>query len=86
MNANHLKQLMINDEGFAFDPRAGNTYSLNATGLLAVNAVKAGASPEEIVELLVERHAVDPRTADRDLEDFMNELERNKLIETEVSA
>ena len=86
MNANHLKQLMINDEGFAFDPRTGNTYTLNATGLLAANAVKAGASPERIVALLVERHEVDPRTADRDLEDFMNALERNKLTETEGAA
>lgn len=83
MNVTKLKELMINDEGFAFDPRTGNTYSINPTGLLIVNAVKAGANVEQVLDSVAERYEVDRQTADRDLEVFINELQRNKLIEPE---
>lgn len=83
MNVTKLKELMINDEGFAFDPRTGNTYSINPTSLLIVNAVKAGANVEQVLDSVAERYEVDRQTADRDLEVFINELQRNKLIEPE---
>ena len=86
MNATKLKELMINDEGFAFDPRTGNTYSINPTGLLIVNAVKAGADLETALDSVAARYDVDRQTADRDLEVFFNELQRNKLIEMEVAS
>jgi hypothetical protein len=83
MMATHLKELMINDEGFAFDPRSGHTYNINATGLLVVNALKAGASHDEIIEQIVEFHEVDKQTADRDLEVFLRELQRQRLVDAE---
>ena len=86
MNATKLKELMINDEGFAFDPRTGNTYSINPPGLLIVNAVKAGADLETVLDSVAARYDVDRQTADRDLEVFFNELQRNKLIEMEVAS
>lgn len=81
MIANRLKALMINGEGFAFDPRTGNTFNINPTGQLVINAIKAGDSQSEIIQQLMEQFEVDPQTADRDLEAFMNELERNKLVD-----
>jgi hypothetical protein len=86
MTTNKLKNLMINDEGFAFDPRTGNTYNINPIGLLVVNAIKAGASPELVLDSVAARYDVDRQTADRDLEAFFSELERNKLIEMELAS
>jgi len=86
MNNTKLKSLMINEEGFAFDPRTGNTYNISGVGLLVVNALKAGTQTAQVVDAIVERYDVDRRTADRDLEGFLNELERNRLIETEVAS
>jgi PqqD family protein of HPr-rel-A system len=86
MNVAKLKELMINDEGFAFDPRTGNTYTMNPTGLLIVNAVKAGANVDQVLDSVAARYEVDRQTADRDLEVFFNELQRNKLIEMEVAS
>lgn len=86
MKADQLKNLMINDEGFAFDPRSGNTYSINPTGLFVINAIKAGASGDQIVEQLAERFEVDAQTADRDLEAFLNALARFRLAEREVAS
>lgn len=86
MNADKLRSLMINDEGFAFDPRSGNTYSINATGLLVINCIKAGATSEQIKEQLSGQFEVDEKTTDRDLEAFYNELERLRLTEAEVAS
>lgn len=86
MKTDKLKSLMINDEGFAFDPRSGNTFSINATGLLVVNCFKAGASDAQVIQELTAQFDVDEQTADRDLEAFRNELERHRLVETEVAS
>lgn len=86
MNVDKLRNLMINDEGFAFDPRSGNTFNINATGLLVINSLKAGASGGQIIEQLIESFDVDERTADRDLEVFCNSLERLRLVHGEVAS
>jgi len=86
MMTNKLKSLMINDEGFAFDPRTGNTYTMNATGLLIVNSLKTGASSGQIVKRLAEQFEVDEQTADRDLEAFLTALQRQRLIDQEVAS
>lgn len=86
MNMDKLKALMINDEGFAFDPRSGNTFSINDTGLLVINCIKAGASLTRIVEELTEQFEIDETAADRDLEAFLNELSRYKLVTLEHAS
>lgn len=86
MNMDKLKGLMINDEGFAFDPRSGNTFSINPTGLLVINSIKAGASTARMVEELIEQFEIDEKAADRDLEAFLQELARYKLLEPEVAS
>lgn len=85
MNTDRLKSLMINEEGFAFDPRSGNTYSINPSGLLVINCIKAGASTDQIIEQLTKQFEVDERTASRDLEAFLNVMSRYKLAEREVA-
>lgn len=86
MNLDKLKGLLINDEGFAFDPRSGNTFNINTTGLLVINCIKAGASPARIVAELTEQFEIDEKAADRDLAAFLNELGRHKLVTMEVGS
>jgi hypothetical protein len=85
MNIGKLNGLMVNGEGFAFDPRSGHTYTLNDTGLFALNCLKAGASLEQVCEQMAAQFAVDRHTAERDLEVFLNVLQRNQLVELEVA-
>ncbi len=84
MKTDRLNELTVNNEGFAFDSRTGNTYNINATGLVAMNGMKAGKTNAQIIDQLEERFDVDRPTASRDLELFLNQLERNNLIEAEV--
>jgi PqqD family protein of HPr-rel-A system len=86
MNIQRLKSLMINDEGFAFDPRSGHTYNLNPTGLLVINCLKSGATSEETVAALTQEFEVDEHMADRDVEAFCNDLQRLRLVEAGASA
>ncbi len=80
MNTEKLKSLMINEEGFVFDPRSGHTYNVNATGMLALNCLKAGATVADTIQALVEQFGVDEQSADRDFEAFCNELQRLRLV------
>jgi len=86
MERSKLNELIINDEGFAFDPATGDTYNINPAGLLIMNAIKAGARPDQILDSVVAHYNVDRQTADRDVEVFLNELQRNKLIELAVES
>jgi PqqD family protein of HPr-rel-A system len=86
MKIDKLKTLMLNDEGFAFDPRTGNTFNINATGLEVMNGLKAGASVDELIQLLADKFDVDEQIAGRDLDGFLNELQRQRLIDMEEAS
>jgi hypothetical protein len=40
-----LAELAISDTGFIFDPGTGATFNVNATGLLALTALREGVDP-----------------------------------------
>lgn len=68
-----LKDLALSESGFAFDPYSGATYSLNASGRAALEALRRGASPEEIEADLRERFSVEEGTdVARDVRDFLH--------------
>lgn len=81
MDINRLKDLKVNNDGFAFDSRTGNTYSINATGLRVINSIKTGATKSQIQDQMAEQFNVDLQTLGRDLEIFFNQLELNHLIQ-----
>jgi len=43
-----LSKLAVSDTGFVFDPRTGQTYSVNATGLVVLRGLKEGRPLEDI--------------------------------------
>lgn len=77
---NRLSQLAVNREGFIFDPGTGESYSVNQTGLLVIEALTAGRAPEEIAEVLVERCEVSAEEALRDVLDFSDALRTFRLL------
>ncbi len=67
-----LKDLAVSESGFVFDPHSGQTFSLNQTGRAVLEALRRGASADEIVAGLREAFAVEPG-ADlaRDVAEFL---------------
>ena len=44
--------LAISDSGFVFDPVSGRVFTVNATGLAVVNALKSGEQPDAVPGLI----------------------------------
>ncbi len=78
-----LGDLALSDTGFAFDPYSGSTFTINATGVSVLLAMKDGLAPDAIVERL--RATFDARAADvrRDVEDFTALLRQHGLVSDE---
>jgi len=53
-----LRDLAVSESGFVFDPYSGQTYSLNATGRVLLEALKGGAGPAELEQVLRQRFEV----------------------------
>ncbi len=75
-----LKQLAINDEGFAFDPSSGESFTINPTGLFILQGLRELKQPTEICANLTEAFDTTPESAERDVADFMAQLRTLKLI------
>lgn len=84
--SNRLKDLMINDTGFAFDPRSGVTYNLSPTGVEVVGWLKRGLDGEAIVERLSDVYDVAEDAARDDLGRFLATLRKYGLFDSEKSA
>ncbi|MFF0339802.1 lasso peptide biosynthesis PqqD family chaperone [Kribbella sp. NPDC004875] len=64
------------------DERAGEFFSLNPTGVLAVQALLDGAGLDDAVRQITTRYAVDAATARADVEDLLQQLEQAQLVTT----
>ncbi len=69
-----LTDLTLNDQGFAFDPTTGTSYTLNPTALLLVRGLRDGLQPEVLADRLVESFAIPRERAVTDLTAFTHEL------------
>lgn len=70
-----LRDLAVSESGFVFDPYSGQTYSLNPSGLVALEALRRGEGREVVVEALRQRFALDGREdLSRDVAEFLRAL------------
>lgn len=72
-----LQQLAISDTGFLFDPRSGQSFSLNGTALDSLQLLRQGHSLGEAVEELVNRYQCTAEVAEAGLESFVQQLGRH---------
>jgi hypothetical protein len=76
-----LRDLALNDSGFAFDPLTGHTFTVNGTGQFALRCLKDGMTAEETALHLRERFAIDgEHDPARDVQDFVAQLRECGLI------
>jgi PqqD family protein of HPr-rel-A system len=48
LDISRLQELAVSDSGFVFDPLTGYTFTVNPTGLFVLQAIKQGASVDEL--------------------------------------
>jgi coenzyme PQQ synthesis protein D (PqqD) len=76
-----LRDLAINDRGFAFDPYSGLSFSINGTGRYILEKLKEGAEPNVIPELLAAAFEVAPgEDLARDVREFLRLLGEHGLF------
>ena len=75
-----LQHLAINKDGFVFDPNSGESFTVNETGLAILEAMIAGTATEDIVGVLLDTFDVTPDEAQRDVMDFVDQLQTLRLV------
>lgn len=74
------EHLALSDNGFLFDTRTGNTFTLNKTATCLLKALIGGASEADLGNCLTERFEVDEGSASRDIEQFLFRMRDLRLI------
>ncbi len=69
-----LTRLSINDQGFAFAPVSGASYTLNDTAGRIIRELAAGNNSEQVAESLADRFLVDLDEIRGDVRDFIEQL------------
>lgn len=75
-DAPRLAELQMSASGFAFDPRSGQSFALNPTGLAALECLSRGCSVEETAQHLAEHYPVSVAAAAEATSAFLRQLGR----------
>jgi PqqD family protein of HPr-rel-A system len=75
-----IRALALNPDGFAFDPTTGESFTLNATGLVVLEGLRDGLGADRIAERLSEEFEVGTDEAARDVADFVDHLRALRLV------
>jgi hypothetical protein len=71
----------VDDRLVVLDLATSTYFSANASGTLLWKLMASGADRSALISALVERFAIDRRTAEDDVSAFLSELQRAKLLE-----
>jgi Coenzyme PQQ synthesis protein D (PqqD) len=77
-----LAELAISDTGFIFDPGSGATFNVNATGLIALVALREGVDTAEIAARVRTRFPLAPPDVGEHVSDFVRTLGQMGLLAT----
>ena len=75
-----LTRLAINDQGFAFDPNSGASYTLNDTAGRIIRALAEGKTNEQVASLLADHFLIDLEEIRGDVRDFIEQLRCRGLV------
>ena len=73
--------LAISDNGFLFMSSTGETFTVNEIGKHILNEMKNKTDIEKIREKILEEYEVSEQILEKDLNDFLNQLNIYKLAE-----
>ena len=74
------ESLAVSDSGFLFLASSGETFTLNQIGKEIFAMMKEGGGIASIKDHVLAEYDVDPKTLERDIEDFITQLKRHKLV------
>jgi predicted Rdx family selenoprotein len=84
-----LAELAISDTGFIFDPGTGATFNVNATGLIALTALREGVDPGDTATLTArvrDRFPSAPPDVGDHVSEFVRTLRQLGLVADEARS
>ena len=69
-----LMDLMLNDQGFVFDPATGETYQLTPTALVCLRSLQAGDSLATMVRKITDQWDGDGAQISSDIDCFLLQI------------
>ena len=72
-------EVKISDNGFVFNSKTGDSFSLNPTGLELIRMVAEEMSLEDIKEKFIEKYDVDDLSFERDFYEFCTLLKHFQI-------
>ncbi len=76
-----LSNVAVSENGFLFLPTTGESFTLNEIGKKILDLLKQNNSSEEIIEKIVNEFDIDDTVAERDFNDFINQLKNFRLVD-----
>ena len=74
-----LEEIKISDNGFVFNSRTGESFSLNPVGLEMIRMIAANNDFDEIKKSILEKYNVDDLTFEKDFYEFCTMLKHHQL-------
>ncbi len=75
--------LAVSENGFVFDPKTGESFTVNELGVEIINQLKVTSNIDELLKKLEETYDVDPYTLEKSVTDFLNMMQEFNLTENE---
>lgn len=80
MNIEPLRALMLNDNGFAFQPTTGESFQCSETGVAVIKHLLHGISEDHLAFQLADEFDIDLALAEHDIDEFMLTLKSMGLL------
>jgi len=75
-----VDNLAMNENGFAFEPTTGESFTTNPAGLFILKALKEFKEVGEISRIVAQTFEIELEKCRRDIEDFMEKLKIYQII------
>ncbi|MDD5295853.1 MAG: PqqD family protein [Rhodocyclaceae bacterium] len=72
-----LDRIAVSESGFVFDPTTGDSYTVNATGLVLLKLFRQTRDLEALVAAVLAEHEVGAERAERDILEFAGALRQH---------
>jgi hypothetical protein len=73
-------EIKISDNGFVFNSRTGDSFSLNPLGLQLLRDLEAGKDFDVIKEEMLERYDIDDLSLEKDFYEFFALLKHHQIL------
>lgn len=75
-----LQDLLINHDGFVFNPSTGDSFMVNSTALVVLQELQDGVSVADVASSLVSQFDVVESDARRDVDDMVDRMKSMSLL------